>query len=197
MNSNVLSSPTTPRSPRPQGALPYGSLQPAGITDRVKFSVLIVALYVFVLTSRVLDVSTIWFLRIPLILLVVLSVMAVAGLDLKLAFSSKVTRYQALFTLWVIVCYPFSYWRGGSTDSVILAVESFAIYLIIVQLITTHKAWRAVAGAFAFAVLAAAVLSFRIGISVDGRIAFPGGTLADPNVFALTLVIGLPFWWLR
>jgi O-antigen ligase len=196
MNSNVLSSSIPSRSSRVPGRSYSQSSTPQS-DNQVKFSILVLALYVFVLTSRVLDVSSIWFLRIPLILLIVLTVMTMARLNLKAAFASPVTRLFGLFTVWVIVSYPFSYWRSGSTGSVILAVESFAIYLIIVQLVTNHEEWRRLAGAFAFAVMAAAFLSFKIGVSVDGRIALPGGTLGDPNEFALTLIIGVPFWWLK
>ena len=44
-------------------------------------------------------------------------------------------------------------------------------------------------------VLAAALLSMIFGQSVDGRVAVMAGSLADPNEFALRLVLGLPFWW--
>src|SRR5947209_10378833 len=196
MNSHVLSSSIPSRTSRvPSRSYPEAPARQS--YGQLKFSVMVLALYVFVLTSRVLDVSRIWFLRIPLILLIVLTVMTMARLDLKAAFASPITRLFGLFTVWVIVSYPFSYWRSGSTGSVVLAVESFAIYLIVVQLVTNHEEWRRLAGAFAFAVMVAALLSFKIGVLVDGRIALPGGTLADPNEFALTLIIGVPFWWLK
>jgi O-antigen ligase len=51
--------------------------------------------------------------------------------------------------------------------------------------------------AYAYATLTAALLSFFIGVNVQGRVALPGGTLGDPNEFALTMVAGLPFWWFK
>lgn len=40
-------------------------------------------------------------------------------------------------------------------------------------------------------------MSFFIGVAVEGRVALPGGSLGDPNAFAMFMVVGLPFWWLK
>ncbi|HEY1947246.1 MAG TPA: O-antigen ligase family protein, partial [Bryobacteraceae bacterium] len=70
-------------------------------------------------------------------------------------------------------------------------------YLVMVQLVKTTADWNRVALAFSYAALAAAILSFFFGRSIDGRIALVSGTLGDPNTFALSLVLGLPFWWYK
>jgi O-antigen ligase len=63
------------------------------------------------------------------------------------------------------------------------------------QLVRTGKDWRTVAKAYALGVLGAALLSFVFGQSIEGRVSVVAGSLADPNEFALRLVLGLPFWW--
>src|SRR4051812_38105462 len=162
-----------------------------------RLGVKLLAIYVFLLTGRALDVSPIWFLHIPLIMLLLLMIMTVAGGDIKRAMSSSISKYFAAFTVWVVVCYPFSYWRAGSFPSVQWQLQSFAIFLIIVQMVRSVSDWQKIAGAYAYATVTAALLSFYMGVSVQGRVALPGGTLGDPNEFALTMVAGLPFWWFK
>jgi O-antigen ligase len=163
--------------------------------ERSSFIVKLVALYVFLLSSRVLDVSRIALLHIPLILLGLLVIAALAKGDLKYALRSKITRSFLALNVWVCVCFPFSHWRGGSLPYVVTSVESFAVYLLIFQLVRTATDWRTVAKAYALGVLGGAILSFFFGQSIEGRVSVVAGSLADPNEFALRLVLGLPFWW--
>jgi hypothetical protein len=74
----------------------------------------LLAVYVYLVTGRALDVSPIWFLHIPMIMLILLIIMTVAGGNLKRAMSSSISKYFLAFTVWVVVCFPFSYWRAGS-----------------------------------------------------------------------------------
>lgn len=157
----------------------------------------LVALYIFLLTGRALDLSPLHVLHIPLLMLILLSITTISRGDLQHSFSDRMTRYFGLFTLWVIICYPFSTWRYASLPSVQLQLQAFVIFLIIVQLIRSKRDYEKVAGAYAYAILAAALFSFHYGRNVEGRIALAGGTLGDPNEFALHLVLGLPFWWFK
>ncbi|MFL6451426.1 MAG: O-antigen ligase family protein [Bryobacteraceae bacterium] len=162
-----------------------------------RLGVKLLAIYIFLLTGRALDVSPIWFLHIPMIMLILLMIMTVAGGDLKRAMSSSISKYFAAFTVWVVLCFPFSYWRAGSLPSVQWQLQSFAIFLIIVQMVKSVEDWQKIAVAYAYATATAALLSFYMGVSIQGRVALPGGTLGDPNEFALTMVVGLPFWWFK
>src|SRR5206468_2842561 len=141
--------------------------------------------------------SPIWFLHIPMVMLILLMIMAVARGQIKYVMSSSISKYFLAFTVWVVVCFPFSYWRAGSLPSVRWQLQSFAIFFIIVQMVRSVADWQKIAGAYAYATFTAALLSFYIGVSVQGRVALPGGTLGDPNEFALTMVVGLPFWWFK
>ena len=157
----------------------------------------LVAIYIFFLVGRALDVSPIAPLHIPLMLLLVLIVTTVSRGDFDFAFQNKMTRYFAAFTVWVIICFPFSTWRADSVHAVQLQIQSFVIFMIIVQLIRTRRDWEKMASAYAYAILVASLLTFKYGHMVEGRLALAGGTLGDPNEFALHMVIGLPFWWFK
>jgi O-antigen ligase len=178
-----------------QSALPPG--EETTRQSKTSFGVTLLGIYVFLLISRILDVAPVGFLHLPMIMLLGLGVMAVSVGDWQKALQSKVTIFYGMFTGWVLVCFPMSDWRGGSLDSVILAVEAYGLYLVIVQLVKTAADWNRLALAFSYAALAAALLSFLFGRSVDGRIALISGTLGDPNTFALSLILGLPFWWYK
>lgn len=162
-----------------------------------KFGIRLLSFYVFLLVSRVLDLSPIWWLHIPLMVLVLLVFSTLAHGGIKFALQSKISRYFGLFTLWVAVSYPFSQWRSESQGEVIGSVEFYLVLLIIVQTVRTPKDWRTVAGGYGYAVFVAAVYGFFFAKSVDGRLALVGGTFGDPNGFALSLLIGVPFLWVK
>lgn len=176
---------------------PTPPLEESGRKSKKSFGVTLLGVYVFLLISRALDIAPVGFLHLPMIMLLGLGVMAVSVGDWQKAVQSKVTIFYGMFTGWVLVCFPMSNWRGGSLDSVILAVEAYGLYLVMVQLVKTTADWSRLALSFSYAALAAAILSFFFGRSIDGRIALVSGTLGDPNTFALSLVLGLPFWWYK
>ena len=122
---------------------------PAGSTlQEAAKSPLIVSLlafYVFLLTSRALDISRLALLHIPMILLACLTIGMLAKGDLKYSLRSKVTVALLAFNFWVCVCFPFSHWRGGSLPFVIASLESLLVYLLIVQLVRTLRDWRRIA----------------------------------------------------
>lgn len=153
--------------------------------------------YVFLLVGRLLDVSPIWWLHIPMMILIVLTATTITRGQLQHTFNSKIAKYFTAFTVWVFVCFPFSYWRGHSKMYIQYQIQSFIILLIIVQMVRTKQDWQRVVGGFAYATLVAALLAFHFGYTLEGRLALPGGTLADPNGFALQMVAGLPFWWFK
>ncbi|MBV9767529.1 MAG: O-antigen ligase family protein [Acidobacteriaceae bacterium] len=169
----------------------------AAYPSKTALAVKLLAFYIFLVVSRVLDVSPIWFLHIPMILLITLILSMFFRGDLRTIFSSNISRWFIGFTVWVVLCLPLSTWRGTSLHSVQEALQALAIFLIIVQTVKNESEWRKITGAYAYAVLVASLLSFVLGRMVEGRISLLNGSLADPNEFALILVVGLPFWWLK
>ncbi len=162
-----------------------------------KFNIRLLGFYIFLIVSRVLDLSPIWWMHIPLIILVILIFTSLARGGVKEALESKISRYFGLFTVWVALCYPFSSWRGMSQPLVIASIEFYLLFVIIVQFVRSAQDWRIVAGGYAYGVLIAAIYGFLFARSVDGRLALVGGTFGDPNGFALSLLIGAPFLWLK
>ena len=185
--------------PAPLSASDSGAVQStlaAAYPAESRLVVALVALYVFLLESRVLDLSPIWWMHIPLVLLIALTVITLAKGNFRITFQSQISRVLVLFTAWVAVCVPFSMWRSASMDPLQSQVQALLIYVIVVQAIRTPNAYRKVTGAYAYAILVASLMGFVYGRSVEnGRLALAGGTLGDPNELALSLVIGLPFWW--
>lgn len=162
-----------------------------------KFTIRLLGFYVFLLVSRVLDLSPIWWLHIPLMVFVVLIFLTLARAGVKFAFESKIARFFGLFTVWVIVCFPFSSWRAMSQSWVMDSIEFFIVFLMIVQVVRTADDWRTVVGGYAYGVLTAALYGFIFARSVDGRLALVGGTFGDPNGFALSILVGVPFLWIK
>lgn len=168
----------------------------AGYPADSPFVVSLVAVYVFLLESRVLDLSPIWWMHIPMMLLLALIVITIAKGNFRITFQSQISRVLVLFTGWVALCVPFSMWRSASIDPLQSQVQALLIYVIVVQAIRTPNAYRKITSAYAYAILVASLMGFVYGRSVEnGRLALAGGTLGDPNELALALVVGLPFWW--
>ncbi len=159
-----------------------------------KFGVILLCIYMFLLVGRVLDLSPLAFLHVPMILLILLGLVAIFSGGLRDAFSSRIAWFFAAFTGWVVVCFPLSQWRAASLDTVQESLQAFLIFFVIFQILRTEADWRRAAGTVAYALLVASLLSFYMGQIVEGRLALVNGTLGDPNEFALTLVIGLAFW---
>jgi O-antigen ligase len=177
-----------------QPALPLA--QP-GASSKTSSGVILLGIYVFLLISRILDIAPVGFLHLPMLMLIGLGFLALSAGDWHKALQSKITVFYGLLTIWILICFPMSSWKGGSLDSVVLSVEAYGLYLVIVQLVKTMADWNRLASAFSYAALVAAILSFLFGRSIDGRIALVSGTLGDPNTFALSLILGLPFWWFK
>ena len=180
-----------------QGRTSFPVAFDSSIKEKSTFAATVVAIYVFLLGSRVLDVSFIGYFHIPLTLLLGLTITMFARGDFSYSFSSKITKCFVAFTAWVLISWPLSLWRGGSTESVEFQLQALLIFIIIVQLVRTRRDWEKVASGYAYATLAASLMSFVIGVAIEGRIALPGGSLGDPNAFAIFMVVGLPFWWLK
>jgi O-antigen ligase len=154
----------------------------------------LLAVYVFLLESRVLDLSPIAWMHIPMILLIILILLTLAKGNFRITFQSKISIVFALFTGWVAISVPFSKWRFASIGPFESQLQALVIFVIIVQAIRTPVTYRKITGAYAYAILVASLMSFYLGRSVEnGRLALAGGTLGDPN--ELALVVGLPFWW--
>ncbi|MGA3126628.1 MAG: O-antigen ligase family protein [Candidatus Korobacteraceae bacterium] len=123
----------------------------------------------------------------------------IAGLSLLLALFSGAIRLRtelkwllALFG-WLILCIPFSSWRGGSFHVVILGFGR--ILFVAIAASAAVNSWgrlRRLMALQTLAMLAMAVLAFGAERR-SGRMYGTGNMFSDPNDFALQLCIVLPF----
>ncbi len=118
----------------------------------------------------------------------------------KAIFKTDIGRTMTAFTVWVAICVPFSTWRGGSVQVLLLAAQALLLLFFMASFIRTIEDCFRVIYIVALAMAAIGVLSFVIGggRSGDYRAGLGSGqndTLVDANFLALYLIIGLPFLW--
>jgi len=153
--------------------------------------------YLYFYCSRVTELMT-WF-HIGLLLQPILLIGMVMTGTTKSIFRTDIGRVMTMFTIWVALCVPFSFWRGGSLQILILALQALALLFFMAAFIRTLEDCYRVIYVIALAMATIGVLSFIIGNrSADPRLALgdrAAQTLGDANFMALYLVIGLPFLW--
>lgn len=161
----------------------------------VRVGSLLLMFYVFLLVSRVLDVSFYW-LRIPMITYVLLVSSAILCGSLQRAFRSRLGLVVLALSVWIVFTAVFSIWRGGSLILVRNTVQGLLLFVAVAGLTRSLVQARRLMYTIALAAAVTAALSFLMGRSVIGRLAVQSGSLADPNEFAMTLLVGAPFWFL-
>jgi O-antigen ligase len=157
------------------------------------------SLFLFIYFSRLLDVtsSVTMPLHIPMFLMIGLLVLAISAGGIGRVSASKIGIFEVLFMVWAGVAAAFSTWRTGSLLVYRDCMYSALVFFAILALVRNMTQLARVARAMAFAGLAAALFSFTFTQSMrGGRIAVDIGSLADPNEYALVLLMTLPYWWL-
>jgi O-antigen ligase len=118
------------------------------------------------------------------------------------SFGSRLSRDQRLlgiFAALALLSIPFSWWPGGSwslfTDQL---VKSLIVYTLVAHLLVSpwrfrQHLWLILVSGIAIAVMA--LMAFRAGETVEGYRLAGGiaGLTSNPNDFALTLNLFLPF----
>jgi len=150
--------------------------------------------YLFVLISRVLDVSFPQ-LRLPAIFYVLMVGMAFLS-GMHRIFKMRVNWWFTLYLGWMGLAVPFSHWRAGSVSHWTNALKIFLLFLCIQVLVNTWKKLRSAIWVLALGLLAAAILGRVIGDYSTGRLKLEVGTLSDPNDFAMYMIMGLCLWLL-
>lgn len=176
----------------------YPGAQAADVsgTGAGKFSTFLVAAYAFIVASRILDLSSIASLHIPLMIFIALALFTLGMISQRGIhgfLDNKASFCFAGVTFWVVMAYPLSEWRGVSWPLVESTIQGLVIFSAVVLVASTPENWRKIAAGFGYATVTAAVVSLFISRSVGNRITMGRGSLSDPNEFALALTIGLPF----
>lgn len=161
-----------------------------------KIGFFILLAFLFFAYSRILDL-TVPSLHLPQILSMMALASTLAFGGLQRAFSSSIGKLLLAFSVWMLICVPFSSWRGGSVEMLKDQwSKAFLCYLMVAGLTVTVKQARQVMMTLALAALVAAILAHILQFRNEGRLALPGGLLTNPNDFAQILLLGLPFWTL-
>jgi O-antigen ligase len=177
----------------PRPAVSYG-MRAENPMQKIGFFLMLA--FLFLAYSRVLDL-TLPGLHLPLILSLMAFAATIAFGGVQRAFSSTVGKLLFAFTIWMLICTPFSSWRGGSVE--MLRDEwskAFLCYVMVAGLTVSVRQSRQVMMTLALAALTAAIIGNLMQFHVEDRLALPEGLLTSPNDFAQILLLGLPFWTL-
>ena len=145
--------------------------------------------YLFMYVSRLPELVP-W-LRIGYLLMPILLVGLVMTDQAKVLLDVRTGRWLAAFTIWVAVCVPVSFWPGGSFRTLVGTAQSLLIVAFIVAFVRSMRDVMRAAIAIGLASGTIAILSFISSANIANRQGLGGSaSLADPNFFALYLLVG-------
>jgi O-antigen ligase len=170
--------------------------------ERVPVATRLVALYVFLLFCRILEMLPFFGLgQLRLMVLVTVVALLVVFLtgNLVRALKTPLGTLLVAWTAWMVVCMPFSTWRGETLDQFLNNwLKSLMAFFIVAGLAGTVSAFEKVQSAMGWAAAAACILVLP-GISGAGtgngandRL-YGVGTLSNPNETAFHLWLGIGF----
>ena len=171
---------------------PAVRLRHAGETQIHKIFHYILILYVFMYVSRVPELVP-WF-RIGLLLQPLLLVGLFMTDETFGLTKVRSARWLIGFTIWVAICVPFSFWPGGSFATLTKTAQSLFLAAFILAFVQSFRDLIRALVAVGFASGAIAIFSFISSSDIANRQGLGGSaSLADPNFFALYLLVGLVF----
>jgi O-antigen ligase len=150
--------------------------------------------FLFFLFSRVLDFK-LASLHLPLIFsCICLALSAVNGL--RRAWSMRAFQFLVGLTIWMILCTPFSVWKGGSVEMLKESwSKSLSAGFIVAALVQTSGHALRIMKVLAFAFLAAGLLGIFFGESQEGRLMLSEGSYSNPNDYAIAILYGCVSWY--
>lgn len=183
--SLVNTLPSTRSSFRERLATPLSPVESVGL--------FLLGVYLFIMFSRILDV-TFAHLKLPIIVFVLMNFTVLLTGHVFRLFQSRAGIALTLYTAWMFITALLGQWRTGSIDSLNLAVFSWCMALACVALISFPGKLLSMQRVLAFSCLVGAILGRFYGGDVGGRLTLFQGSFSDPNEYAVTLLMGLPYW---
>jgi hypothetical protein len=105
---------------------------------------------------------------------------------------TRATRWLIGFTIWVAICVPFSVWVGGSFWTLVRTTQSLFLVAFVLAFVQSFRDLMRALTAVGLASGAIAVFSFISSSAIANRQGLGGSaSLADPNFFALYLLVGM------
>lgn len=149
----------------------------------------VLLVYLFLTVSRLPELFT-W-MRIGLILQPILLVGLIMTKRVRVLLEVRSGRWLIGFTIWVAICVPFSFWPGGSFWALVRTVQSLFLVAFILAFVRSVRDVMRALTAVGLASGAIAILSFVSSAEIGNRQGVGGSaTLADPNFFALYVLVG-------
>jgi O-antigen ligase len=146
--------------------------------------------YLFMYVSRLPELVP-W-LRIGKILLPVLLVGLFLTGRTRVLLDVRSGRWLMGFTIWVAICVPFSFWPGGSFQTLVNTLQSLFMVVFVLAFVRSVRDVMRALNTVALASGAIAILSFVSSSQIQGRQGVGGtSSLDDPNYFALYLLVGV------
>ena len=149
--------------------------------------------YLFITFSRILDV-TFYYLKIPIIIFVLFNFTVLLSGHVFRLFQSRAGIALTLYTGWMFITALLGQWRTGSIDSLNTAAFSWCMAIACVALVSAPGKLLTMQRVLAFASLTGAILGRFYGGDTGGRLTLFQGSFSDPNEYAVTLLMGLPYW---
>lgn len=195
-----FNNPVNNPAPLPSDAvIPARSTVREGDQPLIRIGSVLMSFFLFIYFSRLLDITsrvTLPF-HIPMVLMSILLVLAISSGGIWLLISSKIANLEIMFLIWVGIATIFSSWKSGSIIIFQNCLYSVMVFFVILTLVRNMAQFTRVAHAMALAGLVAAIFGFLFSYDMrGGRVAVDIGSLADPNEYALILLMTLPYWWL-
>ena len=170
--------------------------------ERTPIATRLVALYVFLLFCRILEMLPFFGLgHLRLMVLVTVAALLVVFLtgSVVRALKTPIGALLIAWTAWMVVCMPFSTWRSETLDQFLNNwLKSLMVFFIVAGLASTTSAFEKVTSAMGWAAAAACIVVLP-GISAAGtgngandRL-YGVGTLSNPNEIAFHLWLGMSF----
>lgn len=181
--------------PRQRPALPGGGLVRVVSNNPMQsVGIFLLAAELFIAYSRFFDVIATGY-RIPAIVYALLLPTVLLGGGLG-AMTTPTGVTLLAFTVWIAVTVPFGVWKSNSLESLRHVIDCCVMFAATAGLITTYKQASRIVWALACASLTGALLSYAYGSMDSGRLTLVQGVFADPNEYAMTLLMGIPLWLL-
>lgn len=171
--------------------------KPRGPEFYKPFHLLLLA-YLFFYCSRVAEMIP--YLHIGMLIQPLLLIGMFMTGSSKAMFGNRIGRVMTVFTIWVAICVPFSTWRGGSFQILLLAIQALILMFFMAAFLKTLDDCYRVIYVIAVSMAAIGVLTLFTGAGSrigDPRIGLGSSneTLSDANFLALYLILGLPAIW--
>lgn len=170
--------------------------------ERIPAATRLVALYVFLLFCRILEMLPFFGLgRIRLMLLVTIVALVVVFLtgNLVRAIRTPLGVLLIAWTAWMVVSMPFSTWRSETLDQFLNTwLKSLMVFFIVAGLAGTRNAFDKVMSSMGWAAAASCIVvlpgfsAAGAGNGADDRL-YGVGTLSNPNEIAFHLWLGISF----